>query len=42
MGGYIKANLKETECGRVVWIHLAQGSVQWGGPENTVINLWLP
>jgi len=33
-------NLKETECGDVDWINLAQDKKHWRALVNTVVNLW--
>jgi hypothetical protein len=38
----IRMDLRETECGGVDWIHLAQNRDQWWALVNTVMNLQVP
>jgi hypothetical protein len=42
LGDNIKIDLRETECGRIDWIHLAQDRDQWRAVVNTVMNLQVP
>jgi hypothetical protein len=38
----IKINLRETGCGGMDWIHLAQDRDQWQALLNTVMSLLVP
>jgi hypothetical protein len=38
----IKMDLKETGCGGMDWIDLAQDREQWRALVNTVMRLWVP
>jgi hypothetical protein len=39
LGDNIKIDRRETGCGRMDWIHLAQDRDQWRAVVNTVMNL---
>jgi hypothetical protein len=38
----IKMHLRETGCGSMDWIDLAQDMDQWRALVNTVMNIWVP
>jgi len=38
----MKVDFKKIVCEGMNWIHLAQERVQWRGPVNSAINIWVP
>jgi hypothetical protein len=42
MGGNIKMDLQEVDCGVMDWIDLAEDRDRWRALVSTVMNFWIP